>query len=83
MCAHLPSSAYGSGTSVISVRVATTVLLMPTWTIVDSRFWKAQVGYLEQEVSVLRRKLADSPRQVRALAKKSALNARAELMIGR
>ena len=27
----------------------------------------AQVGYLEQEVSVLRRKLADSPRQVRAL----------------
>ncbi len=28
---------------------------------------QAQVGYLEQEVSVLRRKLADSPRQVRAL----------------
>ena len=27
----------------------------------------AQVSYLEQEVSVLRRKLADSPRQVRAL----------------
>ena len=27
----------------------------------------AQVGYLEQEVSVLRRKLADSPRQVRQL----------------
>jgi len=27
----------------------------------------AQVGYLEQEVGVLRRKLADSPRQVRAL----------------
>ncbi len=27
----------------------------------------AQVGYLEQEVSVLRRKLADSPRKVRAL----------------
>ena len=27
----------------------------------------AQVGYLEQEVAVLRRKLADSPRQVRAL----------------
>jgi proteasome-associated ATPase len=27
----------------------------------------AQVGYLEQEISVLRRKLADSPRQVRAL----------------
>jgi proteasome-associated ATPase len=27
----------------------------------------AQVGYLEQEVSVLRRKLADSPRQVRGL----------------
>ena len=27
----------------------------------------AQVGYLEQEVSVLRRKLADAPRQVRAL----------------
>ena len=27
----------------------------------------AQVGYLEQEVSVLRRKLADSPRQVRSL----------------
>jgi proteasome-associated ATPase len=28
---------------------------------------QAQVGYLEQEVSVLRRKLADSPRQVRQL----------------
>ena len=28
---------------------------------------QAQVGYLEQEVSVLRRKLADSPRQVRSL----------------
>jgi len=27
----------------------------------------AQVGYLEQEVAVLRRKLADSPRQVRSL----------------
>ena len=27
----------------------------------------AQVGYLEQEISVLRRKLADSPRQVRSL----------------
>jgi proteasome-associated ATPase len=27
----------------------------------------AQVGYLEQEVTVLRRKLSDSPRQVRAL----------------
>jgi proteasome-associated ATPase len=28
---------------------------------------RAQVGFLEEEVSVLRRKLADSPRQVRAL----------------
>ena len=28
---------------------------------------QAQVGYLEQEVSLLRRKLADSPRQVRVL----------------
>ena len=24
----------------------TTVVLMPTWSIIDSRFWKAQVGYL-------------------------------------
>jgi proteasome-associated ATPase len=32
----------------------------------------AQVGYLEQEVSVLRRKLSDSPRQVRALEERLA-----------
>jgi proteasome-associated ATPase len=32
----------------------------------------AQVKYLEQEVSVLRRKLADSPRQVRALEERLA-----------
>jgi len=31
-----------------------------------------QVGYLEQEVSVLRRKLSDSPRQVRALEERLA-----------
>ena len=31
----------------------------------------AQVGYLEQEVAVLRRKLADSPRQVRSLEETS------------
>jgi proteasome-associated ATPase len=32
----------------------------------------AQVGFLEEEVSVLRRKLADSPRQVRALEERLA-----------
>ncbi|HET6628000.1 MAG TPA: alpha/beta fold hydrolase [Nocardioidaceae bacterium] len=32
---------------------ATTVLLMPTWTIVDSRFWKAQVGYLARHYRVV------------------------------
>jgi pimeloyl-ACP methyl ester carboxylesterase/predicted glycosyltransferase len=31
----------------------TTVLLMPTWTIVDSRFWKAQVGYLARHFRVV------------------------------
>ena len=33
----------------------------------DSAELKAQLGFLEEEVTVLRRKLADSPRQVRAL----------------
>ena len=38
----------------------------------------AQVSYLEQEVSVLRRKLADSPRQVRSLEEGLARDVRAE-----
>ena len=32
----------------------------------------AQVGFLEEEVSVLRRKLSDSPRQLRALEERLA-----------
>jgi pimeloyl-ACP methyl ester carboxylesterase/predicted glycosyltransferase len=32
---------------------APTVLLMPTWSIIDSRFWKAQVGYLSRHHRVL------------------------------
>ena len=36
---------YGAG--------GTTVVLMPTWTIVDSRFWKAQVGYLARYYRVI------------------------------
>lgn len=31
----------------------TTVLLMPTWSIVDSRFWKAQVAYLARHFRVV------------------------------
>src|SRR5690606_14444412 len=31
----------------------TTVLLMPTWQIVDSRFWKAQVGHLARHFRVV------------------------------
>ena len=31
----------------------TTVLLMPTWSIVHSRFWKAQVGYLARHYRVV------------------------------
>jgi len=31
----------------------TTVLLMPTWTIIDSRFWKAQVAYLARHYRVV------------------------------
>jgi len=31
----------------------TTVLLMPTWSIIDSRFWKAQIGYLARHFRVL------------------------------
>ena len=31
----------------------TTVLLMPTWTIIDSRFWKAQVGFLSRHYRVV------------------------------
>ena len=32
---------------------ATTVVLMPTWTIIDSRFWKAQVGFLARHYRVV------------------------------
>ncbi|MCW2671607.1 MAG: ATPase [Frankiales bacterium] len=38
----------------------------------DAAELKAQVTFLEEEVSVLRRKLADSPRQVRALEERLA-----------
>ena len=31
----------------------TTVLLMPAWSIVHSRFWKAQVGYLARHYRVV------------------------------
>ncbi|HEX2706193.1 MAG TPA: alpha/beta fold hydrolase [Candidatus Lustribacter sp.] len=31
----------------------TTVLLMPTWSIVPSRFWKAQIGYLARHYRVV------------------------------
>ncbi len=31
----------------------TTVLLMPTWSIIDSRFWKAQVGFLARHHRVV------------------------------
>lgn len=29
------------------------VLLMPTWSIVDSRVWKAQIGYLSRDFDVI------------------------------
>ncbi len=32
---------------------STTVLLMPTWTVVHSRFWKGQVGYLARHFRVV------------------------------
>jgi pimeloyl-ACP methyl ester carboxylesterase/predicted glycosyltransferase len=32
---------------------STTVLLMPTWTVVHSRFWKAQIGYLARHFRVV------------------------------
>jgi pimeloyl-ACP methyl ester carboxylesterase/predicted glycosyltransferase len=32
---------------------STTLLLMPTWQILDSRFWKCQVGYLARHFRVL------------------------------
>ncbi|GAA3617870.1 alpha/beta hydrolase [Microlunatus ginsengisoli] len=38
-------SSYGSGPA--------TILLLPTWSIVDSRVWKAQVGYLARHVRVI------------------------------
>ncbi|MGI8985517.1 MAG: alpha/beta fold hydrolase, partial [Nocardioidaceae bacterium] len=31
----------------------TTVLLMPTWSIIDSRFWKAQVPFLSRHFRVV------------------------------
>ncbi|ANH39239.1 3-oxoadipate enol-lactonase 2 [Nocardioides dokdonensis FR1436] len=31
----------------------TTILLMPTWTVIDSRFWKAQVAYLARHHRVV------------------------------
>jgi pimeloyl-ACP methyl ester carboxylesterase/predicted glycosyltransferase len=42
---RLAYEVFGEGT--------TTVLLMPTWTVVDSRFWKAQVGYLSRHYRVV------------------------------
>ena len=32
---------------------ATTVLLLPTWSIVDSRIWKAQVAFLARHYRVI------------------------------
>jgi pimeloyl-ACP methyl ester carboxylesterase/predicted glycosyltransferase len=32
---------------------STTVLLMPTWTVVHSRFWKGQIGYLARHFRVV------------------------------
>ncbi len=32
---------------------ATTILLMPTWTIISSRFWKAQIPYLSRHFRVV------------------------------
>ncbi len=34
-------------------RRASTVVLLPTWSMVDSRFWKAQVGYLARHFRVV------------------------------
>ncbi len=42
---HLSYEVYGDG--------PTTVLLMPTWSIIDSRFWKAQIGYLARHYRVV------------------------------
>ncbi|TPG14008.1 alpha/beta hydrolase [Pedococcus bigeumensis] len=41
----LDYAVYGGG--------STTVLLMPTWTVVHSRFWKAQIGYLARHFRVV------------------------------
>ncbi len=41
----LSYAVYGGG--------STTVLLMPTWTVVHSRFWKAQIGYLARHFRVV------------------------------
>ena len=30
------------------------VVLLPTWSIIDSRFWKAQIGYLARHFRVVR-----------------------------
>ncbi|MGA8046333.1 MAG: alpha/beta fold hydrolase [Dermatophilaceae bacterium] len=42
---RLAWKSYGSG--------PTTLLLMPTWQIIDSRFWKCQVGYLARHFRVV------------------------------
>lgn len=34
-------------------QASTSVLLMPTWTVVHSRFWKAQIGYLARHFRVV------------------------------
>jgi pimeloyl-ACP methyl ester carboxylesterase/predicted glycosyltransferase len=41
----LTYAVYGGG--------STTVLLMPTWTVVHSRFWKGQIGYLARHFRVV------------------------------
>lgn len=41
---------YGAATPAPGDR---TILLMPTWTIIHSRFWKAQIGYLARHFRVI------------------------------
>ena len=48
---RLAWSRYGIGAGGESDRP--TVLLMPTWSIVDSRVWKAQIGYLSRHFDVI------------------------------
>ena len=44
----------GLAWSVFGAAHSPTVLLMPTWSIVPSQFWKAQVGYLSRHYRVVK-----------------------------